>query len=155
MQAPSASRILASGQGSHFEVVAIDMPDMVSLRMRTAKSLARRLEASVRQVTTDPDFSRLHGPEYLIRRLVLVAATLVALAPGAVGAEGESMLYLVEFEATEAGALTTRDHAIELREEFIIPSLERLEGDDKIRGGGLFVLARAGASWSGRKPMMR
>ena len=55
------------------------------------------------------------------------------------------MLYLVEFEATEAGAPMTRDQAIELLDKLVIPTLEKLAKDGRIRAGGLLVGARAGA----------
>lgn len=52
-------------------------------------------------------------------------------------------IYLVQFEATEAGAPTTPDQAIELLEKVIVPSLENLAKDGKIRAGGLLVGAKS------------
>ena len=55
-------------------------------------------------------------------RLVLISAVLMASMPSLVTAQSESMLYLVEFEATGAGAPTTREQAIELLDKLIIPT---------------------------------
>ncbi len=74
--------------------------------------------------------------------LIVMAGFVSSAALAA--AQGESMLYLVEFKATEAGAPTTRDQAIELLQQLIVPSLKSLAGDDRVRAGGLFVGARAG-----------
>jgi hypothetical protein len=76
--------------------------------------------------------------------LALITTLLMAATPPSVGAQGENMLYLVEFEATEAGAPTTREQAIELLEQLVIPSLKNLAKESKIRAGGLFVGARGG-----------
>ena len=46
-------------------------------------------------------------------------------------------LYLVEFEATQAGAPTSREEAIEQLDTLLIPTLESLGKDGKIRGGGI------------------
>lgn len=78
-----------------------------------------------------------------VTALGLITTLLLAATPPSVAAQG-NMLYLVEFEATEAGAPTTRDQAVALLEQLIIPSLENLAKDGKIRAGGLFVGARAG-----------
>ena len=80
----------------------------------------------------------------IIPALALMTMLLMTSAPPAGAAEGGDMLYLVEFKATEAGAPTTREQAIELLEQLIVPSLESLVKDAKIRAGGLLVGARAG-----------
>jgi hypothetical protein len=87
------------------------------------------------------NFARFMG----IQALALIATVLMASNPPSVAAQGENMLYLVEFEATEAGAPTTRDQAIELLDKLIIPTLEKLAKEGRIRAGGLLVGARAGA----------
>jgi hypothetical protein len=79
-----------------------------------------------------------------IPALALIATVLMASNPRPVAAEGDSMFYLVKFEATEAGAPTTREQAIELLDKLIVPSLEKLAKDGRIRAGGLLVGARAG-----------
>ena len=79
-----------------------------------------------------------------VTALALITTVLMASTPPLVSAQGENMLYLVEFKATEAGAPTTREQAIELLEKLIVPSLESLARDGKIRTGGLLVGARAG-----------
>ena len=61
-----------------------------------------------------------------------------------VAAEGENMLYLVEYEATAAGSPTTAQQAIELLDKLIVPTFENLAKDGKTRAGGVFVGARAG-----------
>lgn len=53
-------------------------------------------------------------------------------------------LYLVEYEATAAGSPTTPQQAIELLDKLIIPTLENLAKDGRIRTGGVFIGARAG-----------
>ena len=78
-----------------------------------------------------------------VTALALIATLLLATTPPSVAAQG-NMLYLVEFETSEAGAPTTREQAVALLEQLIIPSLENLAKDGKIRAGGLFVGARAG-----------
>ena len=55
------------------------------------------------------------------------------------------MLYLVEFEATQAGAPTSREQTIELLDKLLIPTLESLGKDGKVRAGGIIAGARAGA----------
>ena len=80
-----------------------------------------------------------------IPALALIATVLMASNPRPVAAECDSMFYLVKFEATEAGAPTTREQAIELLDKLIVPTLEKLAKDGRIRAGGLLVGARAGA----------
>jgi hypothetical protein len=87
------------------------------------------------------NFARFIG----IPALAFIATVLMASNPPPVAAQGDNMLYLVEFEATEAGAPTTRDQAIELLDKLVIPTLEKLVKDSRIRAGGLLVGARAGA----------
>jgi hypothetical protein len=55
------------------------------------------------------------------------------------------MLYLVEFEATQAGTPTSREQTIEMLEKFVIPTLVSLEKDGKVRAGGMVVGTLAGA----------
>jgi hypothetical protein len=86
------------------------------------------------------NFARLMG----IPALALIATVLVASPPPSVAAEGDSMLYLVKFEATEAGSPTTREQAIELLDKIIVPTLEKMAKEGRIRAGGLMVGARAG-----------
>lgn len=74
----------------------------------------------------------------------LFAATLVAFASSTVTAQDAGMLYLVEFEATDAGAPETPEQAVTLLEQLIVPSLESLAKEGRIRSGGLRVGARAG-----------
>ena len=56
-----------------------------------------------------------------------------------------TMLYLVEFEATQAGAPTSREQTIELLDKLVIPTLESLGKDSKVRAGGTVVGNLAGA----------
>ena len=79
-----------------------------------------------------------------VRLAVLVPITILVIASGPALAQGENMLYLVEFEAAEAGAPTRREQAIELLEKLIVPSLRNLAKETNIHAGGLFVGARAG-----------
>lgn len=79
-----------------------------------------------------------------ITALALIATVLMASNPPQVAAQGETMLYLVMFEATEAGAPTTREQAIALLDKLVVPSLEKLAKDGRIRAGGLLVGARGG-----------
>ena len=74
-----------------------------------------------------------------VTALVLIIAVLMASTPPSVAAQGENMLYLVEFKATEAKPPTTREQAIELLEKLIVPSLENLAKDGKIHAGGLLA----------------
>jgi hypothetical protein len=46
-------------------------------------------------------------------------------------------LYLVEFEATQARAPTNREQTIEQLDKLIIPTLESLGKDGKVRAGGI------------------
>ena len=84
--------------------------------------------------------------KYLVGVMALTLITMLGVVslPASVAAQGENMLYLVEFRATEAGAPTTREQAIELLEQLVVPSLESLATAGKIRAGGLFVGSRAG-----------
>lgn len=77
--------------------------------------------------------------------LALIAAGALVAPPSAAPAADGSLLYLVEFAATEAGAPTTRDQAIELLGGLIVPSLESLAADPKVMAGGLRTGARSGA----------
>ena len=86
-----------------------------------------------------------------VTALVLIIAVLMASTPPSVAAQGENMLYLVEFKATEAKPPTTREQAIELLEKLIVPSLENLAKDGKIHAGGALVGARAGVFIVGAK----
>ena len=86
-----------------------------------------------------------------VTALVLFIAVLMASTPPSVAAQGENMLYLVEFKATEAKPPTTREQAIELLEKLIVPSLENLAKDGKIHAGGLLAGARAGVFIVGAK----
>jgi hypothetical protein len=54
-------------------------------------------------------------------------------------------VYLVEFEATQAGGPTNREQTIELLDKLVIPTLERLGKDGKVRAGGIAVGTLAGA----------
>ena len=79
-----------------------------------------------------------------VMSLTLVTVALIFSTSTSVAAQGEGLLYLVEFKATEAGAPTTREQAIELLEILIVPSLESLAKNGKIHAGGLLVGARSG-----------
>jgi hypothetical protein len=83
--------------------------------------------------------------------LALISMVLMAAMPSLASAQSESMLYLVEFEATGAGAPTTPQQAIELLDKLIIPSIESLAKDGKIQAGGILVGARAGVAIVGAK----
>jgi muconolactone delta-isomerase len=54
-------------------------------------------------------------------------------------------LYLVEFEATQAGTPTNREQTIERLDKLVIPMLESLGKDGKVRAGGITVGTLAGA----------
>jgi hypothetical protein len=96
---------------------------------------------------------------------VLVTAVAVALPLLPVFGEGgarrdvvlherernATMLYLVEFEATQAGAPTSRAQTIELLDKLVIPTLESLGKDGKVRAGGIVVGTLAGAIVVGAK----
>lgn len=79
-----------------------------------------------------------------VTALTLLAMVGVVSSPVPAVAQGESMLYLVEFKANEAGVPSNREQAIELLEQLIVPSLESLAAEAKIRAGGLLVGSRAG-----------
>ena len=55
------------------------------------------------------------------------------------------MLYLVEFEATQASAPTSREQTIERLDTLVIPTLENLGKDGKVRAGGIVAGTLAGA----------
>src|SRR4030065_94709 len=93
------------------------------------------------------NFARFMG----IPELALIATVLMASNPPSVAAQGDSMLYLVKFEATEAGSPTTREQAIELLDKLVVPSLEKLAKEGRVRVGGLLVGARAGGFLVGAK----
>ena len=57
------------------------------------------------------------------------------------------MLYLVEFEATQAGTPTSRDQMIERLDKLIIPTLESLGKDVKVRAGASPTILSRGPSW--------
>jgi hypothetical protein len=61
------------------------------------------------------------------------------------------MLYLVEFEATQAGTPTSREQTIELLDKLVIPTLESLGKDGKVRAGGIAGGTLAGAFVVGAK----
>ena len=61
------------------------------------------------------------------------------------------MLYLVEFEATQAGAPTSREQTIEQLDTLVIPTLESLDKDGKVRAGGIAAGTLAGAFVVGAK----
>jgi len=61
------------------------------------------------------------------------------------------MLYLVEFEATQAGTPTNREQTIELLDKLVIPTLESLGKDGKVRAGGIAGGTLAGAFVVGAK----
>ena len=96
---------------------------------------------------------------------VLVTAVAVALPLLPVFGEGgarrdvvlherernATMLYLVEFEATQAEAPTSREQTIELLDKLVIPTLESLGKDGKVRAGGTVVGNLAGAIVVGAK----
>ena len=54
-------------------------------------------------------------------------------------------VYLVEFEATQAGTPTSREQRIEQLEKLVIPTLESLEKDSKVRAGGIAADTLTGA----------
>lgn len=61
------------------------------------------------------------------------------------------MLYLVEFEATQAGTPTSREQTIERLDTLVIPTLENLGKDGKVRAGGIVAGTLAGAFVVGAK----
>ncbi|MBK5280681.1 MAG: hypothetical protein JJE16_01175 [Nitrospiraceae bacterium] len=66
-------------------------------------------------------------------------------------ATSRDMLYLVEFEATQAGAPTNREQTIERLDTLVIPTLESLGKDGKVRAGGIVVDTLTGAFVVGAK----
>jgi len=54
-------------------------------------------------------------------------------------------LYLVEFEATQAGSPTSREQTIEQLDKLLIPTLESLGKDGKVRAGGITAGTLTGA----------
>ncbi|HSL04176.1 MAG TPA: muconolactone Delta-isomerase family protein [Nitrospiraceae bacterium] len=56
-----------------------------------------------------------------------------------------NMLYLVEFEATQAGTPTSREQTIEQLDKLVIPTLESLGKDSKVRTGGIAAGTLTGA----------
>jgi hypothetical protein len=54
-------------------------------------------------------------------------------------------LYLVEFEATQAGTPTSREQRIEHLEKLVIPTIESLGKDSKVRAGGIAADTLTGA----------
>jgi hypothetical protein len=54
-------------------------------------------------------------------------------------------LHLVEFEAAQAGAPTNREQTIERLDKLVIPTLESLGKDGKVRAGGITIGTLAGA----------
>jgi len=97
---------------------------------------------------------------------VLVLAVAVALPLHPVFGEGGArrdvvlherernamdMLYLVEFESTQAGAPTSREQTIEMLDKLVIPTLDSLGKDGKVRAGGIVVGTLAGAFVVGAK----
>ncbi|MEO6307781.1 MAG: muconolactone Delta-isomerase family protein [Nitrospiraceae bacterium] len=63
----------------------------------------------------------------------------------------QDTLYLVEFEAIQAAAATSREQTIEMLEQLVIPTFERLGKDGKVRTGGTVVGTLAGAFVVGAK----
>jgi len=57
------------------------------------------------------------------------------------------MLYLVEFEATQAGTPTSREQTIEQFKTLVIPTIESLGKEGKVRAGGIVAGTFAGPSW--------
>jgi len=87
------------------------------------------------------NFERFFG----VTALAIITSVLMASGHPSVTVQDETMLYLVEFKATDAGAPTSREQAIELLEKLIVPSLESLSKEGRIRAGGILSGARAGA----------
>lgn len=87
---------------------------------------------------------------------VLVTASAVALPLSPAFGEGGARrdvvlrsvvgtLYLVEFEATQAGTPTSREQRIEQLEKLVIPTIESLGKDSKVRAGGIAADTLTGA----------
>jgi hypothetical protein len=87
--------------------------------------------------------------------LVITAAIVLPLQPvfGEGGARRDVVryaammdrLYLVEFEATQAGAPTNREQQIKQLEKLVIPTIESLGKDGKVRTGGIAAGSLSGA----------
>jgi Muconolactone delta-isomerase len=95
----------------------------------------------------------------LIGALVTIAAVTLPLVPafGEGGARRDVLLheakinaatmatlYLVEFETTPTGTTTSRAQQIERIDKLVIPTLESLGKDSKVRAGGITVDTHAG-----------
>lgn len=61
------------------------------------------------------------------------------------------MLYLVEFEASQAGISMSREQKIEQLEKLVIPTIESLGKEGKVRAGGIVAGTFAGAFVVGAK----
>ena len=79
-----------------------------------------------------------------VTSVVVITMLFLSVMPSRAAAEDGNLLYLVEFEATDAGAPTTRELTIVLLEKLIVPTLEKMADSSKILAGGLHVGARAG-----------
>lgn len=55
------------------------------------------------------------------------------------------LLYLVEFESIQAGAPASREQKIEQLEKLVIPTIESLGKESKVRAGGIVAGSFAGA----------
>ena len=86
--------------------------------------------------------------------LTVVAVTLPLLSAfGEGGARRDvvrnattmGVLYLVEFEAAQAGAPPSREQTIEQLDKLFIPSLESLGKDGRVRAGGIAAGTLTGA----------
>ena len=87
--------------------------------------------------------------------LVITAAIVLPLQPvfGEGGARRDVVryaammdrLYLVEFEATQAGAPTNREQQIKQLEKLVIPTIVSLGKDSRVRTGGLAAGSLSGA----------
>lgn len=87
--------------------------------------------------------------------LVITAAIVLPLQPvfGEGGARRDVVryaammdrLYLVEFEATQAGAPTNREQQIRQLEKLVIPTIENLGKDGRVRTGGIAAGSLSGA----------
>jgi len=93
--------------------------------------------------------------------LVITAAIVLPLQPvfGEGGARRDVVryaammdrLYLVEFEATQAGAPTSREQQIRQLEKLVIPTIESLGKDGRVRTGGIAAGSLSGAFVVGAK----
>jgi Muconolactone delta-isomerase len=68
----------------------------------------------------------------------------VLLHEAKINAATMATLYLVEFETTPTGTTTSRAQQIERIDKLIIPTLESLGKDGKVRAGGITVDTHAG-----------